>query len=37
MQSIPPKTSVFLELELEAGARYLLFDEEAGETAFPAE
>lgn len=37
MQSIPPKSSVFVELELDKGARYLLFDEEAGETEFTVE
>jgi hypothetical protein len=34
MQSIPPGTSVFLTVELEAGKRYLLFDEDLRETAF---
>jgi hypothetical protein len=34
MQSIPPKTSVFLEVELKPDTRYVLFDEELSETEF---
>lgn len=34
MQSIPPKTSVFLEVELEPETRYVLFDEELSEAEF---
>lgn len=34
MQSIPPKTSVYLGIDLEAGARYVLFDEDLREAEF---
>lgn len=37
MQSIPPKTSVFLGVDLKAGTRYLLFDEELKEKEFRVE
>lgn len=34
MQSIPAATSVYLTVDLEAGRRYVLFDEELGEAPF---
>ena len=37
MQSIPAKTSVFLGVDLKAGTRYLLFDEDLKEQEFSVE
>lgn len=34
MQSIPSGTSVYLTVDLKAGERYVLFDEELSETEF---
>ena len=34
MQSISPNTSVFLGVDLKAGTRYILFDEELKEKEF---